>query len=72
MKYLVYWNYSKYVLNSAKEGREERKLCLHFDIFLELKLLGLYFKGTFHLEEYLKVKEKYTYQDVLNEIAPSP
>lgn len=58
------------MLNSAKQGSKEgRKPCLHFGIFLELKLLGLYFKGTFHLEENLKVKEKYTYKNLPNVIA---
>lgn len=57
------------MLNSAKYRRKEENL-VFISVFLELKLLGFYFKATFHLEVYLKVKEKYTYKNPPNEIAP--
>lgn len=34
--------------------------------------MGFYFKTIFNLEVYLKVKEKNTYKNPPNEIAPSP
>lgn len=56
------------MLNSSKQGRKEENFVFIL-VFLEPKLLAFYFKATFHLEVYLKVKEKYTYKNPPNEIA---